>query len=75
MKQIITLPCFGIKITPPSTITSDLHEDFETPETKVAIDTLESFILACASAGVDVEGPDFLEAIETTVDAIGNNVW
>jgi hypothetical protein len=37
------------------------------------IDVIESFILACARAGVDIESPAFIEAIETTVEACANN--
>lgn len=36
------------------------------------IDGLEALILACACSGVDVQSPEFLEAIETAVDAISN---
>jgi len=32
------------------------------------MDAIESFILSCACAGVDIESNAFLEAIETTVD-------
>ena len=28
---------------------------------------------AAAVAGIDIESPQFLEAIQTTIDAIGNN--
>jgi hypothetical protein len=41
---------------------------------KTAWDTLESFILASACAGIDVASPAFLEAIETCVDGIQNNL-
>lgn len=37
------------------------------------VDAVMSFILALACAGIDVETPAFLEAIETTLDALGNN--
>ena len=37
------------------------------------VDAMMSFILAAACAGIDVETPAFLEAIKTTLDAIGNN--
>ncbi len=37
------------------------------------VDAIMSFILSAACAGIDVETPAFLEAIETTFDAIGNN--
>lgn len=35
-----------------------------------AVNGLESMILACACAGIDIEAPAFISAIETTVDAI-----
>jgi len=38
------------------------------------IDAIESLILAHAIAGVDIESSSYLEGIETTIDAIGNNV-
>jgi hypothetical protein len=41
---------------------------------KTALDTLESFILALVCAGIDVESPAFLEAIETCVDGILNHL-
>ena len=34
---------------------------------------IESLILAQAQAGVDVESPAYFEALETAIDAIGNN--
>jgi hypothetical protein len=39
-----------------------------------AIDALESFILAAAQAGIDVQAEPFLKAIQTTLDAIGNEL-
>ncbi len=36
------------------------------------VDALESMILACAVAGIDIQSPAFLEAIETVLDKIGN---
>lgn len=38
-----------------------------------ALNAIESFVLACASAGMTVDAPMFLEAIETTVDAVCNH--
>jgi hypothetical protein len=77
----IELPVAGIKITLNENdegdyvgaIKSGLHEENETAEEKAAVDTLESFILACACAEIDIESPAFLCAIETTIEAIGNN--
>ena len=36
------------------------------------VDALESMILACAVAGIDIESPAFVEAVETVLDKIGN---
>lgn len=36
-------------------------------------DGIESMILACDIAGVDVESPQFISAIESAVDAVANN--
>ena len=38
------------------------------------MNVIESFILSCACAGVDIESNAFLEAIETTVDACSMKV-
>ena len=40
----------------------------------LAFDVLESFILSSACAGIDIESNAFIDAIETTVDAIGNHI-
>ena len=39
-----------------------------------AIDAVESFILAAAQAGIDVQSEQFTTAIQTTLDAIGNEL-
>jgi hypothetical protein len=39
-----------------------------------AIDVLESFVLALACAGIYVEGEQFREAVETTLEALDNNL-
>jgi hypothetical protein len=39
-----------------------------------AIDALESFVLAAAIAGFDVQSESFITAIQTTLDAIGSNL-
>ncbi len=38
-----------------------------------ALDGIEAMILAAAAAGIDIESPAFMEAVETAIDAIGNN--
>lgn len=77
----INLPVYGIRITIDKnglgSISSNLHgddEDFESSEFDAAINALESMILACACSGVDIEAPAFLEAIETALEAIQNNL-
>jgi hypothetical protein len=76
----ISLPCFGIVIDlgpepdhpgayQGGTITSDLHDDDDSPEMKAAMDAIESLILAHACAGVDVASPAYIEGIETAVEA------
>ena len=69
MKTLI-LPVFGIVINLYDGGGGDILSHLEkTPE----INAIESLILACACAGIDVETPAFLEAIETAVDAAQNN--
>lgn len=53
-------------------ISSQLLEGGETAEQRAAVDTLEAFVLACACAGMNVQSPQFLEALETTVDKLFN---
>jgi hypothetical protein len=42
-------------------------------EADMALDVLESMVLAHASAGVDVESAAYIEGINTTLDAIANH--
>jgi hypothetical protein len=39
-----------------------------------AIDVIESLVLAQALAGLDVGSPAYKEALQSTLDAIGNNL-
>jgi hypothetical protein len=39
-----------------------------------AMDGIESLILACACAGIDIEDERFIEAITTSVEAVANNL-
>ena len=55
------------------TISSELH-DPDNPEYGLAIDGLESLILAHACVGIDVSSPAYVEGIQTAVDAITNNL-
>ncbi len=55
-------------------IDTDLHEDGEDHDDyNMAIDGLESLILAHACAGVDVEDPRYVEGVGTAIEAIVNN--
>ncbi len=56
-------------------ISSNLHcngSDLSDMEYNAAIDGLESLILACACAGIDVNSSNFVEAVQTAIDGIGN---
>ena len=76
--RVINLPAFGIIINfadGAGTISSDLHEEGEgAKDYNLAMDGIESMILAHAMAGVDVESPAYLEGIETAVEACANNI-
>jgi len=86
--KIIKLPCYGIEVILGSpdpenpgaylsgSILSDLHDDVGPDDESydAAIDAIESFIMSAACAGIDITTPAFIEAIETTVEAIGNNI-
>jgi hypothetical protein len=82
MKEI-NLPKYGIQVTldadDSGTITSDLH--VEVGRNLVAdelynsaMDGIESLILACACAGIDIEDERFIEAITTSVESVANNL-
>ena len=43
-------------------------------EFNAAMDGIEAFVLALACEGVDLTQPVFAKAIETAVDACGNNL-
>jgi hypothetical protein len=82
--KTIELPCHGIVVrlgdidqpTPTTyragAIESKLHNSVEPPEYAAAVDAVEAFVLAAAMAGIDIESPAFLEALEVTVDKLGN---
>lgn len=86
IESIIKLPVFGISLKlhtddegeTRGSITSDLHERENDlvldTDYNVGVDALESFILACACAGVNVESIEFVYAIETTVESLSNNL-
>lgn len=79
MKEI-KLPCFGIVVNVENgsgSITStDLkteHNDKEDELYNASIDGIESMILAHACAGIDINTPEYIEGIETAVNACANN--
>ncbi len=51
-----------------------LEEQFRYGRYEGAIDALESFVLAAAQAGIKVQGEQFTIALQTALDAIGNNL-
>jgi hypothetical protein len=55
-------------------ITSDLVNETDEGSKRfdAGIDAMESMILSCACAGIDIETPAFFEAIETTVDKLAD---
>lgn len=82
---VIELPCHGIVVELNEVDPDDgdkliggiIHSDLpdligDAPLFNVAINTLESMILACACAGIDIKSPAFIEAIETVADKISN---
>lgn len=72
-----TLP-FGLRVTVTDgggSITPGLSELVEgDPELRAAYEAVESFVLAAACTGVAILAPSFIEALETTVEAIDNNL-
>lgn len=75
MPKVITLPCYDIRVTvegQSGSIESDLKKGKGLGFIDAAVDGMLSLVLACACAGIDIETPAFIEAIETAVDAIGN---
>jgi hypothetical protein len=57
-------------------ITSDLRA--EVPEDEIALQAglhaIESMILAHAAAGVDIQSPDYVEGLETAIQACHNEL-
>lgn len=53
----------------------DPHDDqFHYGRYEGAIDALECLVLAAAQSGIDVQGEPFTTALQTTLDAIGDNL-
>jgi len=50
-------------------ISDDAHESH-----KAIIDVIEALVLAHASAGVDVGSDAYMEGLDTTMDALANNM-
>lgn len=85
MSKTIELPVYGIRIriskNGEGAIGSDLPtsddeygEDSESSALHAAYSGIEALVLAHACAGVDVESPEYLEGLETAVDAISNHL-
>ena len=88
MYNTIELPCFGIKVYLEKdggggSIETALHENptDNSPEEiescaeyNMAMDGIESLILALAIAGVDITTPAFLEGIESAVQGCASNI-
>jgi len=88
MVKLIELPIYKIRVflhtikdangheDTQGTIESDLHISplEKDKEYEIAVDTLESLILAQACAGIDITTPAYLESIETVVDAWTNQL-
>ncbi len=72
----IVTKCLGFVVTLAAggggKITSDLHEKGE-DDFNLAIDAIESIVVAHACAGIDITDPRYLEGIETAVEACANN--
>lgn len=71
--RTINLPCYGITlilIDDWGCVSSDLHDG-----SNPAYNAIESLILAMAVAGIDVETPAMLEAIETAVEQQQPKRW
>lgn len=78
----VSIPRFDGVNAHPEDILVDLEEtgttsiqDVESALYHAAIDTLESFLLALACAGYDMNDSKMKEAIQTTIDSIDNNLF
>lgn len=77
MKEIV-LAC-GLELTIDietgnGSITSSLKDGCHDEEWDTAMDAVESLVLAHACAGVDVEAPAYQKGLETSIEAIANNL-
>jgi hypothetical protein len=57
----------------PDTGIESVEDQITNAALETAADTIESFVLACACAGIDIENPRFLKALQTTIDAVGKS--
>lgn len=85
MKRSITLHC-GIQLILSGTgdgigllekgleRESGIPEAAEANEANAAYDALESLVLAHAIAGIDVEAPAYQDGLQTSLEAIANNL-
>jgi hypothetical protein len=76
--KTIGLPCYGMVIelddAGGGTIASDLrYNTVGEEEINICLDGIESLVLAHACAGIDVESLEYIEGIETAVDAAFNH--
>ena len=79
--KTFNLPSYGLEIEVTNNGGGVLVKGFDIPcirkfsnDYRIAFDALESIILAHACAGIDIADPRYLEGIETSVDAILNNL-
>jgi hypothetical protein len=73
---------YGIKVAvngKSGAVESALHEGYEFDDLQsraayeLAVDSLESLILAHACAGIDIASPAYVEGVETAVEALLNH--
>jgi hypothetical protein len=53
---------------------TDVCEQEEVKKFNIAIDTIESLVLSHAQAGVYIQAESYIEGLQTTIDAILNNM-
>lgn len=79
----INLPIYGISVTldeqgKSGTIrTTDLRidqDEYENENYNSAMHGIEALILSCACSGIDIEDERFIEAIQTAVEGVINNI-
>jgi uncharacterized membrane protein YqgA involved in biofilm formation len=76
--KTIRLPVCGITVelsgptrSAAGSISSDLHNENDSPALKAALEAVESMVLAHACAGISITATAYIEGIETALDAIG----